>query len=512
MIRNNLTASTFHEMSYNFSKAGMVTLAKTRSHVRALSRFEPVKFACCINSCICYTGPYADLDECPNCGTSRLDESGRARRLFSYMPLIPRLRALMSNHTYATRLQYRADEHEKNRRPGTITDIFDGLHYRSLLGERVVVGDRTYPYNYFSDHRDIALGFATDGFAPFKKRKHTAWILLIFNYNLPPDERFQKDNILCVGIIPGPKKPWDADSFIYPLVRELLELATGVSAYDALSRSLFSLHAYVITGFGDIPAVSMLMHMKGHNGLCPCRMCRIFGIRIPDSRNKTLYVPLSRRNHPAPTDVVEYHPEKLPLRSHDQFMMQAKEVESAPTEMQREELAKTYGIKGVPLLGALGSLRFPQSFPYDFMHLVWENVIPNLVLFWSGHYKGMDEDQPYVLSPHIWEEVGAISAAATRTIPSSFGAPIPNPAKDRSCFTSSTWSVWSLFIAPIVLEGRFPDDRYYKHFCDLVRILNLCLQFEISEKDIGDIESGICKWVVDFERCVYPFVSKQTKG
>jgi hypothetical protein len=74
-----------------------------------------------------------------------------------------------------------------------------------------------------------------------------------------------------------------ADSFIYPLVRELLELAIGMSAYDALSRRLFALHAYVITGFGDIPAVSMLMHMKGHNGLCPCRMCSILAIRIPDS-------------------------------------------------------------------------------------------------------------------------------------------------------------------------------------------------------------------------------------
>ncbi len=274
-IRNNLTASTFHEMSYNFSKAGMESLAKTRSHVRVLSCFGPVKFACCINSCICYTGPYADLDKCPKCGTLSLNESGRARRMFSYMPLIPCLCALMSNHTYATHLQYCADEHTKNHRPGTITDIFDGCHYRSLLGERVVVGDWTYPCNYFSDHHDIALGFATNGFAPFKKWKHTAWILLIFNYNLPPEECFRKDNIFCVGIIPGPKKPWDADSFIYPLVHELLELKIGMSAYDALSRSLFALHAYIITGFGDIPTVSMLMHMKGHNGLCPCRMCSI---------------------------------------------------------------------------------------------------------------------------------------------------------------------------------------------------------------------------------------------
>jgi len=163
------------------------------------------------------------------------------------------------------------------------TDIFNRLHYHSLLGECVVAGDQRLAHHYFSDHRDIALSFATDSFAPFKKQKQTTWILLIFNYNLPPDQRFQQDNILCVGIIPGPKKPWDADSFIYPLVQELLKLAVGVSAYDALSRSVFTLHAYLITAFGDIPAVSMLMNMKGHNGMSPCQMCEIKGIGIPDS-------------------------------------------------------------------------------------------------------------------------------------------------------------------------------------------------------------------------------------
>jgi len=271
-IRNNLTALAFDEMAYNFSKAGMLNFAKMQSHVQYLSRFKPVEFACCINSCICYAGLYAELEECLKCKMLHLDGSGQARRTFSYMPLIPCLRTLVSNRTYTTCLQYHADEHTMTCMctPRMTTDIFDGLHYCSLLGEHVVVRDQTLTHHYFSDHCDIALGFATDGFTPFKKQKHTTWILLIFNYNLPPDKRFQRDNILCVGIIPGPKKPWNADSFIHLLVQELLELAIGVPTYDALSSCCFALHAYLITAFGDIPAVSMIMRMKGHNSLCPC--------------------------------------------------------------------------------------------------------------------------------------------------------------------------------------------------------------------------------------------------
>jgi hypothetical protein len=64
------------------------------------------------------------------------------------------------------------------------------------------------------------------------------------------------------------------------------------------------------------------------------------------------------------------------------------------------------------------------------MHLIWENLIPNLVLFWSGCFKGMDEGQPYVIDPPTWQSIGTDSAEATKTIPLSFGGAIPNPAKD----------------------------------------------------------------------------------
>jgi hypothetical protein len=190
--------------------------------------------------------------------------------MFSYMPLIPQLYAFMSNRLYATCLQYCAEKHPSTCVPGKMTDIFDGLHYLKLLREHVVVEDQRLPYTYFSNRYDIALSFATNGFALFKNWKQTVWILFIFNYNLPLDKCFQKDNILCVGIIPSPKRPWDVDSFILPLVDELLELVVGVSTYDALSCSFFSLYAYLITAFGNIPTVSMLMHMKGHNSLSPC--------------------------------------------------------------------------------------------------------------------------------------------------------------------------------------------------------------------------------------------------
>jgi hypothetical protein len=134
-----------------------------------------------------------------------------------------------------------------------------------------------------SDLRDIALGLSSDGFGPFKHCTKTAWPIILFNYNLPPKEQFLKQNIIRIGVIPGPKKPCDFDSFLWPLVQELLQLAIDVSAFDAIIKTLFLLHAYLIIVSGDIPAVLMIMRMKGHNAIFSCHMCTIKGVHIPSS-------------------------------------------------------------------------------------------------------------------------------------------------------------------------------------------------------------------------------------
>ena len=102
------------------------------------------------------------------------------------------------------------------------------------------------------------------------------------------------------------------------------------------------------------------------------------------------------------------------FRSH-----QARDIEMAPNNAARERLAKEHGIKGIPLLSSVSSISFPSSFPFDFMHLIWENLIPNLIGFWTGDFKDLDhEDEGYFIEPHIWNEIGAATAACKATIPS----------------------------------------------------------------------------------------------
>ena len=402
---------------------------------------------------------------------------------------------MVSNSSYAQKMQYRSN-HQHD--PTKLTDIFDGAQYQLLLKKFITIGDEELPTYIFSDPRDIALGLSTDGFGPFKRRTKTSWPVVLFNYNLPPEERFQKKNIISVGNIPGPKKPSDLDSFLWPLVQELLQLEMGVSAFDVIKKSVFLLRAYLIVVFGDIPAVSMIMRMKGHNAILPCRMCEIRGVRNPFSSATTNYVPLCRDNFPHSDD--SYDPSTLPLQDPETFMEQVERVQCAPSTAESERLATESGIKGVPLLSCLCSLSFPTSFPYDFMHLIWTNLIPNLTLLWTGNFKDLDHDgEDYVLAPAVWDAIGKATFDAGKTIPAAFGSRVPNVASEKAQMIAETYSIWTLHIAPILLKGRFQSQRYYKHFKELVRLLTLCLEFEITQDEVDDLEKGFQKWVKDYE-------------
>jgi hypothetical protein len=465
----------------------------TKKLVRSLARFQPVRYSCCVNSCVCFVGPYEDLTECPNCKEARFKADGKPRKYFDYLPIIPRLQAMVSNSIHAEKMRYRANhKHE----PGVINDVFDGSHYQSLLNTVVPV-DEADPFFYFSDKRDIALGLSTDGFTPFKKRDKTCWPMILFNYNLPPEIRFQKKYCIHVATVPGPKKPWDWDSFGWPLVQELIQLELGVKAFDAIDKALFLLHAYLILAFGDIPAMALIMRMKGQNGIRPCRICDIKGVCF---NSKTHYVPLQRDKIPK-AQPPRYDASNLPIRTPEKFIQQARKVELAPDNATRDRLAKKYGIKGIPVLGSISSISFPSSFPFDFMHLIWENLIPNLIDFWTGKFKKLNhENEGYFIDNRIWIEIGAATAACGATIPAAFGAPVPNIATKRHLWNAEMHANWTLYIAPIVLRGRFQRPQYYQHFMQLVELLKLCLAFEISEAMLNQIEEGFQSWVEEYEK------------
>ena len=333
----------------------------------------------------------------------------------------------------------------------------NGRNYQWLLGTHVTINGQPRPCKYFEDPQDIALSLSTDGICPLQKCKETCWLILIHNYNLSLEIHFWICHISCVGLVPGPHKPKDLDSFLWSLVEELLKLAAEIKAFDLSSDEIFALHTFLILVFGDIPAVSMVMQMKGHNGLVPCCMCKITALQTPNSHSPGHYVPLHRARHPTVKNnnsvTHVYDPANLPLHTHADFLDTAHAVQMAPTIAQSNILAKNTGIKCIPILSYLPSLSFPYSFPYDFMHLIFKKVMKNLILLWTGKFKGLDQGTgQYHLMPKVWKAIGTTNAASASMIPSAFGAQPPNVCHDKMACTADTWSFWMLYLGPVLLS------------------------------------------------------------
>ncbi|KAF8830746.1 hypothetical protein HHX47_DHR2001130 [Lentinula edodes] len=243
-VQTHTTDRAFKKTHYAFpSDPPLPKLDEMRSRVAALSSVEPEVYHCCVNSCICYVGSHELRQKCPFCNESQYHPDGKPRKIFIYIPIIPRLQAFLMNQKIAQQMQYRHEycNNSDISSSRNINDVFDGDEYLKLQNEFVEVGNRKLSHRYFDDHRDIALGLSMDGFGPFKRCKHTCWPLILFNYNLPPDICFHLEHILALGVIPGPKKPKDMDSFLWPFVREMLRLALGISSYDVCSKKMFSL-------------------------------------------------------------------------------------------------------------------------------------------------------------------------------------------------------------------------------------------------------------------------------
>ena len=109
----------------------------------------------------------------------------------------------------------------------------------------------------------------------------------------------------------------------------------------------------------------------------------------------------------------------------------------------------------------------------------------------------------YELDATVLDAIGTAGKISGDSIPSCFGPRIPHIVEERYQFIADTWSTWTMSLGPVLLRQRFRDVAYYTHFIELVSLLKLCLQFQISADDINTIETGMAKWVEDFEKYVH---------
>ncbi|KAE9392020.1 hypothetical protein BT96DRAFT_959417 [Gymnopus androsaceus JB14] len=144
------------------------------------------------------------------------------------------------------------------------------------------------------------------------------------------------------------------------------------------------------------------------------------------------------------------------------------------------------------------------------MHLLFENVVKNLVLLWTSSFKKLDEGtSEYEFLHGVWDAVGEATYQSGSTIPGAFGPRPPNVADDTIACIADSWCFWLLYIGPVVLYNRFRKQVYYNHFVKLSHLIHLCLQFEYSHNDIQKICTGFKEWVEEYEKLYYQYLPER---
>lgn len=92
--------------------------------------------------------------------------------------------------------------------------------------------------NLSSRERTLAFMINVDWFQPFKLSWYSVGVIYLV-VNLPRSERFKVENVILVGVIPGPHEPSGTiNSYLSPLVDELLVLWDGWNVNDEIVKGV----------------------------------------------------------------------------------------------------------------------------------------------------------------------------------------------------------------------------------------------------------------------------------
>ncbi|VDI23582.1 Hypothetical predicted protein [Mytilus galloprovincialis] len=101
-------------------------------------------------------------------------------------------------------------------------------------------------------------------------------VMYIAFFNLPRDQRFRRENVLLVGVIPDMKTEPKTNTFVTPLVQELKKSwSDGFQLFSNKSPLILKCFKLILICVGcDIPASRKLCGFLGHAATSGCNKCK----------------------------------------------------------------------------------------------------------------------------------------------------------------------------------------------------------------------------------------------
>lgn len=331
----------------------------------------------------------------------------------------------------------------------TLSDVYDGDVWKDL---NYIDGQP-----FLASPGNFCLTLNIDWFNPFKEAPYSAGAIYLVIQNLPGTERYKLENIMLVGIIPGPKEPKTMDHYLKPLVGDLNKLFIGVKMKN--SYSLFgetTIRAIVSCVVCDLPAVRKVCGFLSYVAKFGCSKCLKEFPRM-DSCDKN--------------DFSGYDYELWTERDtnyHMQIGIEAKNAESAKARCMIES---SHGARYSEIFN-LTYFNVVRFHIIDPMHNLFLGIAKHTVTTWKK--TELLKDKHFEI---LQSRVDSITPPpGIGRIPRKIGAAF-------SSFTADEWKNWTLLYSVYSLHGVIPDDDYqcWLIFVDACR--HLC-QLTITRNDV----------------------------
>ena len=480
---------------------------------------DAIKHDMCVNSCIAYTGPFDVLDRCPICPSRELRYDREMltrgkrvpRRTFSTFPLGPQIQILQSSPDTARLMRHRREVTRglaaTRNAIEEYNDLFQGSEYLEEVFTRRNITDS-----------DVVLMLSIDGAQLYASKSSDCWFLIWVVFDLPPEFRYKKRFVLPAGVIGGPNKPKNMDSFLFPTFYHISAVQwEGLAVWDALQARIVRQNLYVVFGTADTPGLIHLSGGVGHQGFCGCRTaCGQEGRHKPGS--STYYPAMllpdnytsARGRH---GDINYRSPPATPAQRHARYVDAMRRIRAVTTEAdyQRERCDTGFGKPSI-FLGLQDNkyLFMPICLPMDPMHHLALNMPDLVISLFRGtihcdtRTDSVDQwDWACFRTKEAWEAHGALVEQCARYLPGSFGHTPRNIAqKITSGYKAEEWMLYMYTILPALLLNVLPRE-YFIHFCHLVAGVRLAVQRRVKTHHLTLGHTHLLTYVERFEVLYY---------
>ena len=240
---------------------------------------------------------------------------------------------------------------------GILGDIYDGKVWKEFLD---VNGE-----HFFNEQNMHSFAFSLniDWFQPYKHVTDSVGAIYLSILNLPRHLRYKVENIILCGIIPGPSEPKDVNSYIYPIVHELLQMWEGVTIKTTQHHEL-KIRGALLCTTSDLPATRKLCGFAGHSASLGCSKC----LKRFESRGDKL-------------DYSGFEREDWTSRDMESHRRAAGEYKKAKTKAQQDSLLRKEGVRYSVLL-MLPYFNVVIFHVVDAMHNLLLGTAKNMTRIW----------------------------------------------------------------------------------------------------------------------------------